>query len=242
MKNQAKRFFGAGVYAGILGAIGCTVGPNYERPAVEAPVQYRGAAPDAPREESVSLGEQPIEQVFTDPELRQLIEVALQENEDLMLAANRVLSAEASAGIVDAAALPTVRANLGATAQRQRFAGRGDPISGGLFQLGVGLTWEVEFWGKLRRAKEAARAQILASEWGRRAVITGLVSQVATRYFQLRALDDQLDIAQRTLGSRQESLRLTQVRETGGAGSLVDVRQAEQLVFGASAQIIELRQ
>jgi multidrug efflux system outer membrane protein len=230
------------VYAGILGALGCTVGPNYERPAVEAPTRYRGAAPDAPTEASVSLGQQPLEQVFTDPALRQLIEAALRENEDLMLAANRVLSAEAAAGIVDAAALPTVTANVGASAQRQRFAGRGDPTTFGLFQLGVGLSWEVEFWGKLRRATEAARAQILASEWGRRAVITGLVSQVATRYFQLRALDDQLDIAQRTLGTRQESLRLTQVRETGGAGSLVDVRQAEQLVFGANAQIIQLQQ
>jgi len=242
MKNPNMRFSRAGVLVSFLGALGCTVGPNYERPAVEAPVQYRGASADAPPDPGASLGEQPIEQVFTDPALRQLIEVALRENEDLMLAATRVLSAEASAGLVDAAALPKVTANAGAGAQRQRFAGRGDPITGGLFQLGVGLSWEVEFWGKLRRASEAARAAILASEWGRRAVVTGLVSQVATRYFQLRALDEQLDIARRTLGSREESLRLTQVRETGGAGSLVDVRQAEQLVFGANAQIIALSQ
>jgi multidrug efflux system outer membrane protein len=104
----------------------------------------------------------------------------------------------------------------------------------------VGLSWELDFWGKFRRATEAARAEMLASEWGRRAVVTSLISQVATVYFELRALDQQLDIAKRTLGSRQESLRLTQVRESGGAGSLVDVRQAEQLVFGANGQIVDL--
>ena len=96
------------------------------------------------------------------------------------------------------------------------------------------LSWEPDFWGKYRRATEAARAQILASEWGRRAILTSLVSARWRRgYFTLRALDLELEIAQRTLASRQESLRLTEVRERGGATSLVDVRQAEQLVHTA---------
>src|SRR6185312_17080501 len=91
-----------------------------------------------------------------------------------------------------------------------------------------------------RRATEAARAQLLATEWGRRAVLTTLVSQVSGAYFGLRALDLELDISRRTLASRQESLQLTQARERGGATSLVDVRQAEQLVYSASGEIVTL--
>jgi multidrug efflux system outer membrane protein len=101
-------------------------------------------------------------------------------------------------------------------------------------------SWELDFWGKYRRATEAARAQLVASQWGRRAVLTTLVSQVATAYFGLRTLDLELDISRRTLTSRQESLQLTQVREQGGVTSLVDVRQAEQLVYGAAGEITTL--
>jgi outer membrane protein, multidrug efflux system len=221
-----------------LALLACTVGPNYERPKVVAPQAYRGAAPAAPG--SASFAEQRWADVFTDPGLERLIEIALRESYTAQLAANRVLQAEAELGVARTADLPLVLGNVSAEAQRARLGGRGDPATGGLFQAGVGLSWELDFWGKFRRATEAARAEMLASEWGRRAVVTSLVSQVATVYFELRALDQQLDIAKRTLGSRQESLRLTQVRESGGAGSLVDVRQAEQLVFGANAQIVNL--
>lgn len=249
-------------------ALGCTVGPNYQRPVVEAPASYRtpdpreptpGAAatprdtnaPASPAAGSVpadpaatpnaaSLGDRPLTQVFTDPALQQLIATAVANNYDMQLAANRVLAAEAQLGVARTAALPLVTADVGAGAARQRFGGRGDPITGGLFELGLGLQWEIDFWGKFRRGTEAARAELLGSEWGRRALMTMLTSQVARLYYELRGLDEQLDIARRTLESRQESLRLTQVRESGGAGSLVDVRQAEQLVFGASGQIVDL--
>jgi outer membrane protein, multidrug efflux system len=100
--------------------------------------------------------------------------------------------------------------------------------------------WELDFWGKFRRATESARAQLLAAEWGRRAVLTTLVSQVSSAYFSLRALDLELDISRRTLASRQESLELARVREQGGATSLLDVRQAEQLVYGATGEIATL--
>src|SRR5581483_8141715 len=92
-------------------------------------------------------------------------------------------------------------------------------------------------WGRYRRATEAARANLLATEWARRAVLSTLVSNVATAYFQLRGLELELDIARRTLASRQQSLQLTQTLEQGGATSMVDVRQAEQLVETA-AEII----
>src|SRR4030095_8119595 len=94
--------------------------------------------------------------------------------------------------------------------------------------------WQLDFWGQYRRASEAARAQLLATEWGRRAIVTTLISGVADAYFGLRALDLQLDVARRTLGNRQESLRLTTIRERGGATSMLDVRQAEQLVYRGS--------
>jgi multidrug efflux system outer membrane protein len=244
MKHTASKRMKSLVWSLVWGspfaASACNVGPNYERPSVVSPQSYR--APVAAPTALASLGEQRWADVFTDPELRALIGEALEQNYNLMLAANRVLQAEAQLGFTSTANLPTIAANGSVGAQRARFAGRGDPATGGLFQLGASISWEVDFWGKFRRANEAARAQFLASEWGRRAVITSLVGQVAGRYFELRALDQQLDIATRTLGSRQESLRLTQVRETGGAGSLVDVKQAEQLVFGASAQIVNLSQ
>lgn len=221
----------------LLCLAGCSVGPNYERPTVKTPERFRAAPEAAP---APSFAERRWEDVFGDPELRLLIGTSLRENYDLKLAANRVLAAGAQLGIARSALLPVISANAGASAQRARLGAQPDAVTFGLFQLGAGLSWELDFWGKFRRASEAAQAEMLASEWGRRAVVTGLVSQVATSYFELRALDRQLDIARRTLAARQESLRLTQVRETGGAGSLVDVRQAEQLVFGASAQIVNL--
>jgi multidrug efflux system outer membrane protein len=121
----------------------------------------------------------------------------------------------------------------------QKAGGR--DTSAATASVGFKIGWELDFWGKFRRANEAARAQIAASEWGRRAIITSLVSEVASSYFVLRSLDWQLDISRRTLTSREESLRLTQVREQGGATSLVDVRQAEQLVFTARGQIVDLQ-
>jgi outer membrane protein, multidrug efflux system len=223
---------------GLSLALGCTVGPDYQRPSVKTPDSYRAAADAAP---APSFAEQRWADVFGDAELRALIGVALRENYDLMLAANRVLQAGAQLGIARSALMPTINANAGVSAQRARFGAQPEPATFELFQLGASLSWELDFWGKFRRANEAARAQMLGSEWARRAVVTGLVSQVATTYFGLRALDRQLDIAERTRTTRQESLRLTQVRETGGAGSLVDVRQAEQLVYGADVQIVTLK-
>ena len=219
-----------------LGAIlGCNVGPNYERPQVASPENFRGAA--APTEESLADTKWSV--LLPDPALQQLIQSALEHNYDLALAANRVLQAEAELGITDADKFPQIGVSGLGGAQRTRQVS-GTPQTLAVYQLQANLAWEIDFWGKFRRASEAARANLLGSEWGRRAVTTSLVSSVATSYFRLRALDRQLEIAQRTLTSRQESLRLTQVRDQGGAGSLADVRQAEQLVEGANATIVAL--
>jgi outer membrane protein, multidrug efflux system len=223
-----------------LSAVGCTVGPNYRRPPVTPPSEFRGA-PAATSPASASLAEQPWADVFQDDQLRALLRVALAQNYDLRIAAARVVEAQASYGVTRADQFPEVDAQAQAQDQYGSvFAGRKVP-TGGSFQLATAVSWEPDFWGQYRRATEAARAQILASEWGRRGVLTSLVAHVASGYYALRALDLQLEIARRTLTSRQESLELTQVRERGGATSILDVRQAEQLVHSAEAQAVDLQ-
>jgi outer membrane protein, multidrug efflux system len=106
--------------------------------------------------------------------------------------------------------------------------------------VNLALAWELDFWGKFRRSTEAARANLLASQWARQEVISTLVANVATAYFQLRELDLELEISKNTLGSRQNSLKLTQLLADHGATSLLDVRQAEQLVFTAAEQVPDL--
>jgi multidrug efflux system outer membrane protein len=107
-------------------------------------------------------------------------------------------------------------------------------------QVNLGLAWELDFWGKFRRATEAARAELLATEWGQKAVMSSLVSNVASAYFQLLELDSEMAISRHTLDSRKESLRLVEVRQRGGVTSLMDVRQSEQLVYSAAASIPDL--
>jgi multidrug efflux system outer membrane protein len=220
---------------------GCaTVGPDYKRPEVVTPDTFRGEAQPAPAD-AASFGEAKWATVFEDEPLRQLIDEAIGQNYDLRIAAARILQAEALYGITRSNQFPQVDAQASVQGQRSSANSDREARTAGVVQLGVSATWEPDFWGKYRRANEAARAQILASEWGRRAIATSLIGQVANGYFTLRALDLELTIATRTLETRQESLRLTQVREAGGATSLVDVRQAEQLVYGAQAEITDLQ-
>jgi multidrug efflux system outer membrane protein len=219
---------------------GCAVGPNYKRPAVTVPTDYRDAMP-APNRPVPSLGNENWWQVYQDPVLLQLIHSALQQNYDVRIAATRVLEAQAQVGITRANQLPS--ASLGANIYSQQNAKVSNllpayDVNAG--QLNLSVIWNLDFWGKYRRQTEAARAQLLATEWGRRAVISSLVANVATAYFQLRALDSELEISQRTLTSRQQSLKLTHVLENNGSGSGLDVSQAEQLVYTASETIPDL--
>jgi multidrug efflux system outer membrane protein len=218
---------------------GCLLGPDYRRPPVSLPDVFRGQAGTAAGE-TASLGDEPWWQLFQDDVLQSLIRTALQQNENARIAAVRVIEAQAQLGITRSDQFPTVTGGLSVLGERPPTA-LGFP-SLNLFAIAIqgSVAWELDFWGRYRRATEAARAQLVATEWGRRAVITTLVSQVAGAYFTLRALDLELDISRRTLESRQESLRLTRVREQGGATSLLDVRQAEQLVYGATAEIATL--
>jgi multidrug efflux system outer membrane protein len=220
---------------------GCTVGPDYKRPPAGAPDAFRGQTPDQSSDASTpSLGDERWWQVFQDEALQALIRTALDHNDNVRLAAARILEAQAQLGITRADQFPTVSAGVNVLGERPSVALGFPSRNIGAIEVQGSVNWQLDFWGQFRRATEAARAQLLASQWGRRAVVATLVSQVASAYFGLRALDLELEISQRTLVSRQESLQLTQVREGGGVTSLLDVRQAEQLVYGATAEIATL--
>jgi multidrug efflux system outer membrane protein len=241
----------------ILTLAGCKVGPNYKRPVVDTPASYRGAlAPDiATASTAAPLGSQKWDTVFTDPVLQQLITVALKNNFDVKIAADRVLEEQAQLGITKSAQYPTL--NVGAS-----YDALGLP--GGLFSslnngsnnssssnsnsqtnyFAGGLTasaaWNLDFWGYYRRQTEAARANLRATEWAKQTTYSTLVENVASSYYQLRTLDAELAITRNTLDARKQSLDLTQRLEQGGANSLADVRQAEELYYTAQAQIPDL--
>jgi multidrug efflux system outer membrane protein len=236
MKNTAL----LGILAALVLEAGCMMGPKYKRPGVDVPQEYRAPAPQE-ASQAASLGNEQWWQVYQDPVLTQLIHTAVAKNYDVRIAAARVLEAQAQVGVTRANQLPS--ANVGADVFSQQNAKvtklfPAYQVNGG--DLNLSVIWNLDFWGKYRRQTEAARAQLLATEWGQRAVLSSLVANVATSYFQLRALDSELEISKRTLASRQESLKLTQFLESHGSNSGLDVSQAEQLVYTASETIPDL--
>jgi multidrug efflux system outer membrane protein len=200
-------------------------------------------SPEQPAGPNVaSFGDQKWWDAFQDDALRDLIRSALQQNYDVRIAAARIVQARALVGIARADQLPEVEA--AATAVNERLpqgAGR-PPIETSPSQVSLSLAWELDFWGKFRRATESARASLLSEEWAQRQIISSLVSDLASAYFQLREQDLELEISTQTLASRRDSLRLIQILADRGATSLLDVRQAEQLVFGAGTAIADLEQ
>src|ERR1700733_13153171 len=233
MKNTAL----LGILAVLVLEAGCMMGPKYKRPTVDVPQEYRAPAPEQAGQAS-SLGNEQWWQVYQDPSLTQLIHTAIAQNYDVRIAAARVLEAQAQVGITRANQLPS--ASIGADVFSEQNAKVTNlfpayQVNGG--ELNLSVIWNLDFWGKYRRQTEAARAQLLATEWGQRATMSSLVANVATAYFQLRALDSQLEIAKRTLASRQQSLQLTQVLFNHGGASDLDVSQSEQLVYTASESI-----
>lgn len=221
-------------------ASGCTVGPNYHRPDVMVPQTYRGAAATAPST-AASFGDEKWWEVFQDPQLQALIRTALKQNYDVRIAAARILQAQAQLGIARGNQLPTAGAVVAANDQRVARSSLFRAYDTSYNELGLGFQWDLDFWGKYRRAKEAARGELMANQWARQEVTSSLVASVASAYFILRAQDLQLHISQRTLASDQDSLRLTQLLADHGATSMLDVRQAEQLVYNAAGAIPTLQ-
>ena len=236
MKNSAL--------LGILGVLvleaGCMMGPKYKRPTADVPQEYRAPAPQEASQAS-SLGNEQWWQVYQDPVLTQLIHTAIAQNYDVRIAAVRVLEVQAHVGIIRSNQFPSASVGADVFSEQNAKVSKLFPayeVNGG--DLNLSVIWNLDFWGKYRRQTEAARAQLLATEWGQRAVVSSLVANVATAYFQLRALDSELEISQRTLASRQQSLKLIQTLESHGAASGIDVSQGEQLVYTASETIPDL--
>jgi multidrug efflux system outer membrane protein len=239
---------------------GCAVGPNYKRPAANVPVAYREpeenvttikpaadadhhSAPSVttPTQKSpASLGDEKWWDVFQDKELQGLIRAALKNNYDVRIAATRVLEAQAQLGITRADQFPTLSGGGNITSQLSPQNGPIPSFESTRGQLNASAAWNLDFWGRYRRATEAARASLLANEWAQKEVMSTLVASVAIDYFQLRQLDLELEISKRTLSSRRDSLQLTQTLEQHGINSLLDVRQSEQLVYTAATEIPDL--
>ena len=218
---------------------GCMVGPDYKRPSGEIPPQFRAAMTPAA---ASSIADLKWFEVFKDEQLRDLIRTALAQNYDLRNAIARVDAARANLGITQADQYPNFGVGGGFTSIELSREGAFSIPNGnrrrdfGTVFLSL-FTYEIDIWGRLRRATESAQAQLLASDWNRKTVITTLISDVATAYFNLLELDMELAIARNTLGNRQESLRLIRTQLQGGVGTLLDVRQGEQLVYGAAQSV-----
>lgn len=229
-----KRFAAATALAAL--SAGCVVGPNYKRPPVTVPERVYGQlAADAE-----SLADLPWWEVFEDPVLRGLIEEALREGYDVRIAAARVEEARARFGIARAAAFPQVGYAAGYERRHVPESASDSTTSGDNFVVNVSVGWELDLWGRVRRLKEAARAEFLATEEARRGVMLSLVSDLASAYFELRELDAELDNARRAQAAFQETFDLFNKRLQGGAASALETSRAEAALAEVSARLPDL--
>ena len=215
------------------------VGPNYHRPQETLPGQFRNAPPS---DSAASITDTKWFDLFHDDILKQLVETALQKNFDVQIAAQHVLEARAQLGLTHAQLFPTVDLPAQYTVSQSSGIGAfpypgGQPFKTSYTQLGLSLAWDLDLWGRIRRLTEAARAQYLATDEARHGVILSLISDVMTSYFGLREQDLELQIAQQTRDAAEQSLRLLQLRLQRGAASGLEVHQAEQFLYTATAQI-----
>lgn len=227
---------------------GCALGLDYERPVVDDPEAFRAQLDSGV--DKVSLADLGWWDLFQDARLKTLIRSALIENKDLRLAVSRVREARAQFGATQADQFPQIDGNT--SLQRNQTSGavaRQFGIQGGgnregpttnQFKATVDLSFEIDLWGKVRRATEAARAELLGQEWAKRTVVLTLVSDMAQAYFDLQELDVELEIAKLTLKTRQESVDIIRLRKLMGQSSTLDIRRADQEVARAQAVIPNL--
>src|ERR1700730_13318352 len=214
---------------------------KYQRPVVQTPDTFRGIGTAATIDQS-SIGDLKWFEVFKDEELQKLVRAAMQQNYDLRAASARIDAERANLGLARSNQFPQVGASADLTTTRSSRNGPTGTTNGGrnhsfgevLLNL---LTFEIDIWGRLRQETKAARAELRASEEDRKAVMTTVVGDVATGYFSLLELDSELAIDKRTLATREDSLRLIKLRQQGGVATMLDVRQAEELVYQASQTI-----
>jgi multidrug efflux system outer membrane protein len=236
----------SGLTALALSLTGCMVGPNYKRPSVATPQQFRGApagdtSPGTATPDSIA--ETKWFDLFQDDTVKQLVTSALEKNFDLRIAAERVLQARAQYGIVHANLLPTLDAQAqfdatrGSSIGTTRFIPPGAVFSSSYTQATLNLNWELDLFGRLRRLSESARAQYLATEEARNGVKLALVGDVMNTYFALREQDLELQISRQTGDIANDNLRLISLRHDQGAANALDVHQAEQFLYTATAQV-----
>jgi multidrug efflux system outer membrane protein len=216
---------------------GCMVGPNYHRPAVQTPASFRDVSNKPQIEaQAASYADLPWWQVFQDPQLQELIRTALKQNYDLQIATERINAARAQVAITRSSLFPQVQGNGNFSGgQEGNFQTKYN-----FFNLTADAAFQLDLFGKLRRATEASRAQLLATEDARQTVILTLVSDLASDYFNLLQLDLQLQITHETVATQEDSVRLTKLRVQHGVATKLDVLQAQQTLDTANAQLPDL--
>jgi outer membrane protein, multidrug efflux system len=219
---------------------GCAVGPNYQRPKVNVPADYRDAEKAA---QQASIADLPWWEVFKDEQLKNLIQTALANNYDLKIAVTRVEQARQIAAQARAQYFPFINYSVSSSEGKNEFLGIVSPNGGqeqGSFAAAASVAWEADLWGRLRRENEAARAQYLATEEARRGVMLSLVTDVAQAYFELLELDLELQIAKDTSDSFTQTLKLFTQRLEGGVASKLDTSRAAAALATAAASIPEI--
>jgi multidrug efflux system outer membrane protein len=224
----------------LLALAGCVVGPKYKPPTAAAPPAFRGQESSA---QNASVADLPWWEVFRDPALQGLVRTALANNLDLKVAATRVEQARELAYQARSQYRPGAGYQAGVSGGKNEAAGSAGPNGGdtrGTGLAGIQAVWDIDLWGRIRHMNEAALAQYVATEQGRRGVLLSLVSGVAQSYYELLELDLQLDIARRTSDSLQGSLKIFQERLEGGTASRLEAARAEAALASTAAQIPEL--
>src|SRR5579863_4010826 len=216
---------------------GCMVGPNYHRPAVQPPAAYRDLSENPQAQaQAASYADLPWWQVFQDPQLQELIRTALKQNYDLQIATERINAARAQVTVTRSNLFPQVQGSGNFSGGKEHNF----QTTSNFLLLTADAAFQLDFFGKLRRATEASRAQLLATEDARQTVILTLVSDVASDYFALLQLDLQLQITRDTVKTQEDSVKLTNLRVEHGVATKLDVLQAQQVLDTANAQIPDL--
>jgi outer membrane protein, multidrug efflux system len=220
---------------------GCTVGPNYHKPAVPVPTAYHGPddnPQDQAQAQAASFANLPWWQIFQDPVLQDLIRRCLKQNFDLRTATERITQARAQLVVTRSSQYPQVSAN-GTAVDKRSF--QGFPVKTRYGTYAADVTFQLDLFGQLRRATESARAQLLSTEYAQKTEILTLVSDVASDYFALLSLDLQLQITRDTIKTQEDAVKLTEYRLDHGVATKLDVLQAKQVLDTANAQVPELQ-
>ena len=232
---KLDKLLSAVLLSGVL--VSCTVGPKYQRPAIQTPTAYHNPGADTQLQaQTASYADLPWWQVFQDPKLQELVRTALKQNYDLHIATERINAARAQVAVTRSSLFPQVSGN-------GNFSGGKEHLEQSKFNfllLTADAAFQLDFFGRLRRATEAARAELLATEDARQVVVLTLVSDLASDYFTLLQLDLQLQITRDTVKTQADSVKLTNLRLQRGVGTKLDVLQAQQVLDTANAQIPDL--